>query len=429
MGQFRQRLRIPWETVGLAALFGAMYFVQGIGEPSDGLITQPVQSILKGWHYSVDDIALFMMLMSIPWWFKPVFGLLSDFVPLWGSHRRVYLQIASGLTCVGFAALYVFPPEPGAYWQLLGMLLLATVGVAFSDVVVDALMIEKGQPRGLTGRLQSIQWAAIYAAAILTGVWGGYLSQTGTETDGFLVCALVAAGALVLVTLGVREERRTVPCRVAAVSEAPPPAGRWRAIAAVAGFLFLLNFNPFGATVLYVHLTEVLKFSEQFFGNLMSLLSIFAVIGSLAYGVYCRTVAWWKLVRLSIVMGVLSTAAYAAVDTPASAVLVFGLTGLTVITANLIQLDLAARVCPPKSAGTVFALLMGISNLGISLSGGVGGYFYEALSRRFGSDTAFQILVATGSGCTALCWLLIPLLELVAGIVDPSAENGIAGVE
>ena len=30
----------------------------------------------------------------------------------------------------------------------------------------DALMVEKGQPRGLTGRLQSVQWASMYAATI-----------------------------------------------------------------------------------------------------------------------------------------------------------------------------------------------------------------------------------------------------------------------
>ena len=63
------------------------------------------------------------------------------------------------------------------------MLFVPTIGVAFSDVVIDALMVEEGQPRGLTGRLQSVQWAAIYAATILTGVLGGYLSQYRAATS------------------------------------------------------------------------------------------------------------------------------------------------------------------------------------------------------------------------------------------------------
>ena len=38
-------------------------------------------------------------------------------------------------------------------------------------------MIERGQPRGLTGLLQSIQWTALYGAAALAGWGGGYLSE------------------------------------------------------------------------------------------------------------------------------------------------------------------------------------------------------------------------------------------------------------
>jgi hypothetical protein len=51
------------------------------------------------------------------------------------------------------------------------------MAIALGDVIVDALMVEKGQPLGLTGRFQSIQWAAANAALLLTGIRGGYVAK------------------------------------------------------------------------------------------------------------------------------------------------------------------------------------------------------------------------------------------------------------
>lgn len=55
------------ETLGLVLLFGAMYFVQGIAEPTEGLIAQPVRSLLKSWGYTGAGIGRFIFLLSIPW--------------------------------------------------------------------------------------------------------------------------------------------------------------------------------------------------------------------------------------------------------------------------------------------------------------------------------------------------------------------------
>jgi predicted MFS family arabinose efflux permease len=80
---------------------------------------------------------------------------------------------------------------------------------------------------------------------------------------------------------------------------------------------------------------------------------------------------------------------------------------------SLIQLDLAARVCRPESAGTTFALLMSLTNLGTALSQGIGGSIYEAMAERWGYVSAFQMLVAMGALFTAGCWLLMPLLNQI----------------
>jgi hypothetical protein len=62
------------ETVQLSALFGAIYFIQGIGEPTEGLIAQPVRSLLKSWGHTTEQITLFAAVVALPWSIKPLCG-------------------------------------------------------------------------------------------------------------------------------------------------------------------------------------------------------------------------------------------------------------------------------------------------------------------------------------------------------------------
>jgi MFS family permease len=400
-------------TTGLMLLFGAMYFVQGVAEPTEGLIAQPVRSLQMSWGYSAATIGGFAALLSLPWSLKPLYGLLTDFVPLAGTRRRSYLIATSGASTVGMAVLYFTPLPVGAYSLLLFLLLVPTVGVAFSDVVVDALMIEKGQPRGLTGKLQSVQWAAMYAGGLIAGLAGGWLSEHKLQREGFLVCAVTSSATLALALLFVRDEPHVAPVehgfRTAALELLATV--RTPAVVAAAAFLFLWNFNPFNTTVLHLHMTQQLGISEQFYGATVSLLSVGAIVGSLAYGAYCRRVRMSRLIHLAIAAGVLSTLAYCTVRGPATLAVVSVVVGVTYLTGNMVQLDLAARACPIHAAGTTFALLMALSNLSFSLSTALGGWLYDDWSSRWGAAQAFQLLVFAGALTTCLCWLLVPMLN------------------
>lgn len=89
------------------------------------------------------------------------------------------------------------------------------------------------------------------------------------------------------------------------------------------------------------------------------------------------------------------------------------------MTGTLIQLDLAARICPPETAGTTFALLMAVSNLGYSLSVALGGSLYEGWMETRGDVGAFDMLVGVGALSTCACWLVVPWLRRQ----DQFAEN------
>ena len=117
------------ETTGLVLLFGAMYFVQGIAEPTEGLIAQPVRSLLKSWGYTTAGIAGFGALLALPWSLKPLYGLLTDFVPIARTRRRSYLLLTSAASVLGLACLYFMPVPGGAYRQLLFLLLLSLIHI------------------------------------------------------------------------------------------------------------------------------------------------------------------------------------------------------------------------------------------------------------------------------------------------------------
>jgi predicted MFS family arabinose efflux permease len=180
---------------------------------------------------------------------------------------------------------------------------------------------------------------------------------------------------------------------------------------AAAAFLFLWNFNPFSSAVQQTYMTRELGLSEQFYGHTVSLFAVGSLAGCVAFGGYCHRIPKRWLIHLSIAAGVLTTATYAGLTGKWSAAAISVVSGFTYMTGSLIQLDLAARVCPPQVAGTVFASLMALSNLGITAGIAWGGNLYDRWTLAWGADQAFDMLVAVGAATTAACWVLIPWLR------------------
>jgi hypothetical protein len=118
-----------------------------------------------------------------------------------------------------------------------------------------------------------------------------------------------------------------------------------------------------------------------------------------------------SLVHLSIATGVLATIAYWGLVGNKSALAVSFAVGFVYMTATMIQLDLAARVCDLLTAGTTFALLMSLTNLAVSLSMALGGAIYVELADWTDHPFAFRVLVGIGALFTSCCWLLVPAIR------------------
>ena len=118
-------------VTGAYIFFAALYFVQSVGDPTSGLIAQPVRSLLRSWGESPAALGALMALLAVPWTIKPIFGLLSDFVPLFGSRRRNYLLLANGLSVVSLGGYVAQERLQSLAFALCGVLWLFAFTVAW----------------------------------------------------------------------------------------------------------------------------------------------------------------------------------------------------------------------------------------------------------------------------------------------------------
>jgi MFS family permease len=387
------------EARRFALLFAVVYFAQGMWS----LPVQTMTLVLKERGLSSTAVADFFLLSMIPWVIKPVYGLLSDLVPLFGRRRKSYFLVASGLAAAaGLAAALV--AEHG-YWRLAALYAAMGFGLAFVDVLTDAVMVENGKPRGLTGAFQSVQWAAISVATLAVGVLGGYLAHTRGIREAFVLAAGFPLISFAMVLLFLREapsrfDRAALRKSLHAIREAAMGREVW----IVAGFIFFANFNPlFGPSFLYYQ-TDVLGFDQRFIGTLGSITAAGSIVGALIYAPLSRRTALRRLILATIAGGAAGTFAYLGYRGPVSAIAIDTLYGVLGMLMQLAMLDLAAKACPPRVEGTFFALITSVYNGSLQLSTNVGGRLYDGLG--------FAPLVVISGVMTALAWFLVPLVRI-----------------
>jgi len=431
----------PFQTPGaqrLALLFGIVYFAQGMWY----LPKQTITVVLKDRGLSAGQVADFFLIATVPWLIKPLYGLVSDFLPLAGYRRKSYFLLTSALAAgAGFTlaatglvrtgglttlSLTVpgWGPVPLTLVEGVGLFTVMAVGLAFTDVLTDAMMVETGRPLGLTGAFQSVQWACVTVAAVGVGLVGGQLAAGRRLEAAFALAACFPLVTMVLATVFLHERRAradlaTFRATLGAIRGALRAPDAW----VVAGFIFFWTFSPsFGPAFLFYQ-TDTLGFTQEFIGVLDALTAAANVAGALVYAPLSRVVRLkWSIVG-SIGAGAAATLLFLAYHGPASAVgihLVFGVVGMV---AQLAFLDLAAKSCPGRVEATFFALFTGVFNAGSQLSENVGARLYDRLG--------FAPLVAISAGMTALAAALVPLVRIdriEAAARAGGVERGAAGV-
>ncbi|MGH7354121.1 MAG: MFS transporter [Candidatus Rokuibacteriota bacterium] len=382
----------------LALLFAVVYLAQGTWY----LPNQTITITLKDAGLGAGQVATFFAITTAPWVIKPVYGLVSDFVPLFGRRRKSYFLLTTALAAAAGAWLALTPGHP--YWWLAALFTLMGVGVAFTDVLTDALMVQSGKPLGLTGAFQAVQWAAISVATILTGVVGGYFAERRDLHSVFALATCFPLVSFAMAWLFVREPRERGGGHEAFAQTwaAIRVALRERDLWIVAGFIFFWAFSPSFGTALLYYQTDRLGLSQQFIGYLSSATAAGGVVGALLYAPLSRRLPMRRLIQGAVVVGTLATLLFLLYRGARSAMVIEPVYGCLAMMTLLAFLDLAAKACPRRVEATFFALLMSVYNLGGQASQVVGGYLYDGLG--------YEPLILVSAAMTAFAWALVPFV-------------------
>ena len=397
----------PDGTSRLMLFFAIVYSVEGFCQAKVGIVWQPLTHYLKetqGWD--VVQIAASLAVLDVPWVVKPLYGMVSDFLPLFGYRRRSYLLLANAAA----VAAFLWTTRVLAPAAIVLALLLTAIAMAASSTVCGALLVENGQKHRSSAAFINQQWLWFNVAVMVASLAGGELIEILSPAGAFHAAATIAAAApiaVVVSSIALVDEQRA-PINLTELKRALQgfiATFRSRTLWLIAGFLFCYYFSPGFGTPLYFHMTDHLRFSQGTIGMLSSVSAAGWIAGGLLYRYLLRRMTTRALLNLSILGGTLATLAFLGMVDVTSAIAVYFIAGVAGMVANIATLTLAAEHCPVRSEGFAFAALMSVINLSTPLADTIGAFLYQHL---FEQSLAPLILVS--AAFTALIFLLVPLL-------------------
>ena len=358
-----------------------VYAVQGIL----GISRLAVSFFLKDeLALSPAEVAALMGIAALPWVIKPVFGFISDGLPIFGYRRRPYL-ILSGLLGVGawLSLAYLVHTTTAATIAIV----ITSLSVAVSDVIVDSLIVERARDEsvGKAGSLQALCWGASAVGGLLTAYFSGLLLEHFSTRTVF---AFTAAFPLL------------VSAAAAWIAEEPVAAGGarqaivkeqirqlWQALTQKAIwmptlFLFIWQCTPTAESAFFYFSTNELGFTPEFLGRVRLVTSLASLLGVWLFQRFLKTIPFrqifiWttlfsSLLGLTALLLVTHTNRTLGIDDHWFALgdsLILTVMGQLTFMPVLV---LAARLCPPGIEATLFALLMSVLNFSglVSKEGG-----------------------------------------------------------
>ncbi len=393
-------------TRRLVVLFAGLFSVEGLCALS-GLTRQPFDHFGKdvaGW--SATHLASMHALLALPWAIKPIYGALSDNVPLFGSRRRSYLVAANGLAAIACLVLWLVFSQVGA----MVCLLVLSLSMAVSSAVAGGVLVESGQRYGNANQLVTQQWLWYGLSNLTARLGGGYLAGHLGSADGLQTAAITLVVPLVCVvaltwTLTPDPPRSEAPKEVRTILGEMSALVRSRRLLLVAAFLFCFTYNPGLQTPLYFHLTNELGFTQSFVGTLGAAAASGSIVGVLICRALAKRLRMRTMFYICVALGVTTTLANFALVDRTLALIVYFSAGVSAVFAIVMAGTLAAEVCPGGQEGLCFAAMMSIENAASIASDASGSYMFDAFfHKEFGP--LIVVSAAFTAGSAVLIWML-----------------------
>lgn len=181
-----------WKLLMMVVLTNHMLkgFVCGGGD--EGLIGKPVEFIFADYGIAGPRLQVLKSIAMAPWALKPVIGVLSDIVPIFGYHKMPYLILTSiGSVCACFAM--------GFNWANTSTLVIVCLFLCFSQAATVDLLVEATQASEVKENSKcgpeffTFTWLGINMGQILGVAFVGALLQYGGNRVSYLIAAPLVA--------------------------------------------------------------------------------------------------------------------------------------------------------------------------------------------------------------------------------------------
>ncbi|HLP92110.1 MAG TPA: folate/biopterin family MFS transporter [Nostocaceae cyanobacterium] len=391
----------------------AVYFVQGIL----GLARLAVSFFLKDeLLLSPAQVSALLGIVALPWILKPLMGFISDGLPIFGYRRRPYL-ILSGI--LGTAAWVSLATIVHSSWAATIAIALTSLSVAFSDVIVDSIVVERARAESQVeaGSLQSLCWGSSAVGGLITAYLGGFLLEHFTTRTVFLCTAsfplIVSVVAWLIAEKPVNSKSEDYSSNFLVVKEQLTQlrqAFTQKVIWLPTAFIFIWQITPTTDSALFFFSTNELHFEPEFLGRVRLVSSIASLLGIWIFQRFLKSVPFriicgWSIVistvlRMSILLLVTHTNRQIGIDDHWFALgdnLILTVMGQIAFMPVMV---LAARICPLGIEATLFAALMSIFNCGGLISQELGALMTDWLGV---TETNFDSL-----------WLLVLITNLLS---------------
>ncbi len=353
-----------------------VYFVQGIL----GLARLAVSFFLKDeLLLSPAQVSALLGIVALPWMIKPLFGFISDGLPIFGYRRRPYLILSGILGTVSWICLATIVNTAIAATIAIA---LGSLSVAVSDVIVDSLVVERARKESQAdaGSLQSLCWGFSALGGLITAYFSGLLLEHFTTRTVFGITAtfplLVSGVAWLIAEQPVTKDSAnsndsnliSIKTQFGQLRQAVTRKAIWLPTA----FVFLWQATPTADAAFFFFTTNELHFQPEFLGRVRLVTSVASLLGVWIFQRFLKTVpfrvifAWSTVFSAALGMTMLLLVTHAnrslGIDDHW-----FSLGDSLVLTvmgqiAYMPVLVLAARLCPSGVEATLFALLMSVSN-------------------------------------------------------------------
>jgi folate/biopterin transporter len=397
-----------------------VYFVQGLF----GICRLAISFYYKDTlHLTPVNLTVLSSISAIPWIIKPLYGFISDTFPLFGYKRKSYLILSGLLGSVSWVTLGylstlinngIIIGNTIATFYSVSLITLSTLGLAFSDVLVDAMVISKSRDHNQTGSLQTICWSSSSLGGIISAYFSGYLLQKYGPSFVFYLTAIIPL--IMSASAGLVNENKIDSSNYYS-NESHINIYKLLKLQIInirnillekkilypLIFLIIWNITPSAGSALFYFEVNKLGFQPEFFGRLGLINSLSSLFGIILYNQKLKSIPLRSIFKWTCILGtilglsplILVTHLNRIIGLPDSWFAILDdiiLSILSQITFIPI-LVLAANICPPGVEAMLYATIMSANNLSGNIGKLLGGLLTQILGITNNDFTNLPLLI------------------------------------